>query len=86
MLSFDDDIGHALRDACVDDDDEEAICLAKAADIIRRDMLKKNAQFDGSFLSGCQEDSVPRNLVSLISIIMDGPNNTKKETQEAIST
>ena len=83
MLSFDNDIGHALRDACVDDDDDEAICLAKAADIIRRDMLKKNAQFDGSFLSGCQEDSVPRNLVSLISMIMDGPNITKKETQEA---
>lgn len=83
MLSFDDDIGHALRDSCVDDDDDEAICLAKAADIIRRDMLKKNVQFDGSFLSDCQEDSVPMNLMSLISMIMDGPNITKKETQEA---
>ena len=83
MLSFDDDIGHVLQDACVDDDDDEAICLAKAANIIRRDMLKKNVQFDGSFLSGCQEDSVPRNLVSLISMIMDGLNITKKVTQEA---
>ena len=43
MLSFDDEVGHTLRDVCVDDDDDEAICLAKAADIIRRDMLKKNA-------------------------------------------
>ena len=53
------------------------------ADIISRDMLKKNAQCDGSFLSGCQETSVPRNLVSLISMIMDRLNITKKETQEA---
>ena len=49
ILSFDDDIGHALQDSCVDDDDDEAICLAKAADIIRRYMLEKNAQFDGHF-------------------------------------
>ena len=83
MLSYQDDIGHALRAACADDEDDEAICLAKAATIIRRDMLKKSFQFDGSFPSGCQEDSVPRNLVSLISMIIDGPNITKKETQKA---
>jgi len=41
MLSFEDDIGRALRNACLGDNDDEAICLAKAADIIRRDMLKK---------------------------------------------
>ena len=35
MLSFDDDIGHALRDVCLDDADDEAICLAKATYIIR---------------------------------------------------
>ena len=31
MLSFDDNIGHVLRDACLDDADDEAIYLAKAA-------------------------------------------------------
>ena len=35
LLSFNDDVGHALRDACLDDSDDEAICLAKAARIIR---------------------------------------------------
>ena len=26
LLSFNDDVGHALRDACLDDCDDEAIC------------------------------------------------------------
>ena len=30
ILSLDDDVGHALHDACLDDADDEAICLAKA--------------------------------------------------------
>ena len=59
MLSFDDDVGHALRDADLDDADDEAICLVKAADIIRRDMFGLHTGFDGSFSRGCQEDAVP---------------------------
>ena len=43
LLSFSDDVGHALRDACLDDCDDEAICLAKAARIIRRDMIGVSA-------------------------------------------
>jgi hypothetical protein len=82
MLGFDDDIGHALRDVCLDDADDEAICLAKAAHIIRRDMLGIHTRFDGSFTMGCQEDAVPKSLVALISMIMDGPNITEKDTNE----
>uniref|UniRef100_UPI00358E7494 uncharacterized protein n=1 Tax=Myxine glutinosa TaxID=7769 RepID=UPI00358E7494 len=85
MLSFD-DIGHALRDACMDDGDDEAICLAKAANIIRRDMLGMSAHFDGSFPQGCQEDAVPKSLVALVSMIMDGPNIKKKDDDEVIQT
>ena len=53
MLSFDDDVGHALREACLDDAHDEAICLAKAADVIRRDMFGMQTVFDGSFPCGC---------------------------------
>ena len=48
LLNFNNDIGHALRDACLDDCDDEVICLAKAAQIIRRDMIGVPVQFDGS--------------------------------------
>ena len=82
MLSFDDDVGHALRDACLDDADDEAICLATAADIIRRDMFGMHTGFDGSFPRGCQEDAVPMSLVAMVSMIMDGINIKKRETDD----
>ena len=48
--NFDDDVRHALRDAGMDDADDEAICLAKATYIIRRDMCGGlHTRFDGSF-------------------------------------
>ena len=80
MLSFDDDGGHVLRDACLDDADDEAICLAKEPDIIRRDMFGMHTGFDGSFPRGCQEGAVPKSLVALVGMIMDGINLKKRET------
>jgi hypothetical protein len=83
FLSFSDDVGRALRDACLDDYDDEATCLAKAAEIIRRDMNGVCSQFDGtSFPQGCQETSVPKLLIALVSMIMDGPNITKRDSDE----
>ena len=82
--SFYNGVGHALRYACVDDADDEAICLAKqaaAADIIRRDMFGLHTGFDGSFPRGCQEHAVPKALVALVSMIMDGLNIKKREIQ-----
>ena len=52
--SINDGVEHALRDACVDDADDEAICLAKAACIIRRNMFGLHTEFDGSFPRCCQ--------------------------------
>ena len=46
------------------------------------DMLEIHTSFDGSFPVGCQEDVVPKSLVALISMIMDGPNIKKKDTDE----
>ena len=47
-----------------------------AAHIIRRDMV--HTHFDGSFPKGCQEDAVPKSLVALIGMVMDGHNIKKK--------
>ena len=82
--SFDDDVGHALRDACVDDADDEAICLAKAAYIIHRNMFGLHTGFDGSFPRGCQEDAVGKSLVALVSMIMYGHNIKKRYTDDVI--
>ena len=83
--SFNADVGHALchlRDTCVDDADDEAICLAKAAYIIRRNTFGLHTGFDGSFPRGCQEDAVPKSRVALVSMIMDGLNIKKRETDD----
>ena len=80
--SFNDDVGHTMRDACVDDADDEVICLAKAAYIIRRDMFGLHTGFDGSFPRGYQEDAVPKSLVALVSMIMGGLNIKKIDTYD----
>ena len=41
-----------------------------------------HAGFDGSFPRGCQEDAVPKSLVALVSMIMDGINIKKRETDD----
>ena len=83
LLSFDDDVGLALMNSSIDNFDDEAICLAKAAQIIRRDMLGMKSAFDGSFAKGCQEHSVPKSLIALVRMIMDIPNIKNKETEKA---
>lgn len=49
LLAFDQDIGLVLTKTYKEDYDEEAICLAKAAKIIRRDMIQIKGKFSGSF-------------------------------------
>ena len=55
LLAFQDDIGLALKRAFESDFDEEAIVLAKAAEIVRKDILKlEKSVFMGKFSKECQ--------------------------------
>lgn len=74
LLAFDRDLGGALRKLCKDDFDDEAMCLARAAKIVRRDMLQLHATFTGSFDESCQVNSVPQSLLSIVAMILDGPD------------
>ena len=56
--------------------------MAKVADIIRRDMFRLHRGFDDSFTRGCREDAVPKSLVALVSMIMDGLNIKKRDTDD----
>ncbi len=72
LVTFDHVIGSALRQVC--DYDSEAMHLAKAAEIVRKDIFGSNYSFNGSFSRDCQQQSVPKSLQALVSIILEGPN------------
>lgn len=74
LLVFSDYVGSALKKACENDADTNAIHLANAAKIVRRDILNTKASFTGTFDKQCQESSVPNTLAALVSMILYGPN------------
>jgi len=74
LLVFNNDIGNALGKACEYDADNDAVHLARAAAIVRREMFKRKISFNGSFDTECQESSVPVSLLALVSMVLNGPN------------
>ena len=75
------DVGAALKKACEHDTDNDAVHLARAAKIVRRDMLKMKNEFSGSFDAQCQEKSVP---VSLVSMVLYGTNITTQTSSASM--
>ena len=74
ILAFNRDVGAALRKACEHDADGDAVHLARAATIVRRDMFSKKMEFNGSFSTTCQEQSVPNSLLALVTMELNGLN------------
>ena len=76
LLAFNEDIAAVLKKATENNIDSEAMLIAKAANIIRRDLLNmEKSKFHGTFgtfEANCQEDSVPQSLRSLTEMIMGG--------------
>ena len=64
----------------------DAAVLAKAAQIVRRDLFSHEGfSFSGTFPVGCQESSVPASLKSFILMIMNGLNAMKQEHLQCTS-
>lgn len=64
------DIGGILTNAKSSTSD--AWCLARAAQLVRRDILKARNSFNGTFSSDCQVAAVPKSLLTLIGMIAKG--------------
>ena len=76
MLTFDDEICAAVKNACDHDGDDDATHLVRAARIVRKEMFDQNFTFSGSF---CEHDSAPHS---------QGPNirhQHRANTKAAIS-
>ena len=74
LLAFAGEVGSALRKACESHYDDDAICLARVAKIVRKDMLKLQSTFTGILSKDCQVKSVPSSLLTLVSMIHRGPS------------
>lgn len=66
LLVFEKDVGPALVSAC---DYTDAMYLAKASVIVRREMFTERSAFSGHFNRDYIVDSVPRCLIELVSMI-----------------
>ena len=53
--------------------DSDAWCLARVARIVRKDILKEDNSFNGTFSPECQKNSIPTSLLLLVGILIKGP-------------
>ena len=84
-LALKDEIGVMLTRAKKMDLD--ATSLARAAHIVRREILNVKNTFNGSFPPDCQTNSVPASLLTLLGMIVKGPttNVDPYESQACLS-
>jgi hypothetical protein len=71
LLVFEKDVGPALVSAC---DYTDAMYLANASEIVRREIFAEPNKFSGHFDRDSVVDSVPRCLVELVLMIEHGPD------------
>lgn len=77
LLAFKEDVGPALKKACVDTDlDSNFIHIHKVARLIRKDLLDMSTKFSGSFPDDCQETAVPQSLLTLVNMLLYGTELT----------
>ena len=84
LLTYDTAVGDAILNAC-SDKDTEALQLARAATIVRKQIFDHGHSFDGSLCEEQLNDSVPETLLALVNMILDGPS-IKSQTHRAASS
>lgn len=82
-LVFSSDIGAALQFAQTHDYDTEAMHLAKAAILVRKELLAKKQCFNGTFDTDGQRSAVPDLLLALVNMILEGPIVKNKNEQDS---
>ena len=90
LFISDQDVGEAIKLVNELDADAEAVHLARAARIVRKDILRQNQSFEGTCDTECQENAIPQTLKALINFILKGPSSSSKkadteETEEDIN-
>ena len=90
VLMFNKDLGAAMKEASTRD--SEAVQLARAAELVRKEIFKYKQVFNGRFQEECQEKSVPAALKALVALILNGPaavehpDSVKSSQKQAVLT
>lgn len=77
-LGFSRNIGAALNFAKTHDHDAEAMYLAKAAMLVRKELFCKKQCVNGAFDAHSQRSEVPELLLALVDMILEGLNVKNK--------
>lgn len=84
ILVFKQGMQQMLKSALSTDCESDAMILARAASIIRKDMFNYNGfHFRGSFPPRCQQESVPFNFKYLLSMLLNGPNLEDQDSEDS---
>ena len=84
FISFPEDVGTILQNAYTEDSDDEGTYLTNTANVIRREILNSTVSFEGQFDENCQATSVPKALVTLLSMIMNGSQLTLENQHDNV--
>ena len=84
ILVFENGMQQMLKQAMACDYEGDALILAKAAKIVRKDIVShKGFNFDGKFYSGCQQQSVPSTLKTLVSMLLNGADLKDQDSMDS---
>lgn len=84
ILVFEQGMQQMLKEAMECDYEGDALLLAKAAKIVRKDIVSHNGfHFDGKFPSACQESSVPSTLKTLVSMLLNGADLKDQDSTDS---
>ena len=72
LLTLEEHVGHAIFEASKTSSFDEGIILNKAAKIMRHHLFSSNQVFDGDLSHQKQTASIPKELIHLVSLILEG--------------
>ena len=71
-LIYDDDLTEAIQEIKIDTE-EKMMILAKAAKILRQDILDCKQNFSGTFTSSSGIELLSQQMLSFVQLLLDGP-------------
>ena len=78
LLIANEDMGISLWKAYENDADDSVLTLARAANIVREEVMNVKTQFSGPFARNYQAEAIPGSLATLVAMLLYGANNTEQ--------